>query len=385
MFAMLAKFLRRRPAARVAPAGGRRRARFRLWADTRGGVSYIEYIIIIGFVGLGAIIGFKRLSAMTWNTVRAQGITFRQIGGAGDIAPVTLAKANVPKMPAASIGPSSDGRVHLPVIQPKCFVAGTPVATEAGLRAIESIAVGERVWARNEHTGEDALARVVQRFVTPDSHVIGVDIPIDAFRHEVVRVTENHRFYVPDRGWVPARELDGSRLVSIVPRGPPLASASAGASAIESWGERTTVYNIEVEDLHTYFVGEARVLVHNANEEGKDCTDADDGSAAQGATANWKSVKTFQHTFKKHGQGAKITRSLTDTARSTGKPQGQWLDNQAAADLLMSHRGAINGPTTISIPSGLGQVIRPDGTIIPATKAILVPGPNGFVTAYPIP
>jgi hypothetical protein len=51
-------------------------------------------------------------------------------------------------------------------------------------------------------------------------------------------------------------------------------------------------------------------------------------------------VKSFQHTFLKHGEGAKVTRSLTDSARSTGKPQGQWLDNQAAADLLQSHRTA---------------------------------------------
>ena len=106
--------------------------------------------------------------------------------------------------------------------------------------------------------------------------------------------------------------------------------------------------------------------------------------AARGA-ANWKSVKAFQHTFNKHGQGAKVTRSLTDTARSTGKAQGQWLDNQAAADLLQSHRGAIDGPTSIRIPDGLGQVVRPDGSIVGATHATLVPGPNGFITAYPIP
>ncbi len=275
---MLAKLLRRR-GARVADHAGRWRAPFRLLADTRGAVSYIEYIIIIAFVGLAAIGGFKRLRATTWNTVRAQGIAFREIGGAGDIPPVTLAKANVPKMPVpmAGFGPPGDGKVHLPIIQPQCFAAGTPVATEAGLRPIESLAVGDQVWARNELTGEDALARVLQRFITPDSHVIGVDIPIDVARHELLRVTENHRFYVPDRGWVPARELNGSLLVSISPRGPPLASASA----VESWGERTSVYNIEVEDLHTYFVGEARVLVHNANAPGVDCTDVDVNAPAK--------------------------------------------------------------------------------------------------------
>jgi RHS repeat-associated protein len=108
-------------------------------------------------------------------------------------------------------------------------------------------------------------------------------------------------------------------------------------------------------------------------------------AAARGA-ANWKSVKSFQHTFLKHGEGAKVTRSLTDTARSTGRPQGQWLDNQAAADLLQSHRAAgLEGPVSVPIPSGLGQVIMPNGSVVNASRATLVPGPNGFVTAYPIP
>lgn len=106
-------------------------------------------------------------------------------------------------------------------------------------------------------------------------------------------------------------------------------------------------------------------------------------ASAKGA-ANWKSVKAFQHAFGKHGQGAKVTRSLMDTARSTGKAQGQWLDNQAAADLLQSLRGGIDGPTSVPIPTGLGQVVKADGAIVEATHATLVPGPNGFITAYPI-
>jgi RHS repeat-associated protein len=108
-------------------------------------------------------------------------------------------------------------------------------------------------------------------------------------------------------------------------------------------------------------------------------------AGAARAAAVWRSVKIFQHTFKKHGQGAKVTGSLADTARSTGKPQGQWLDNQAAADLLQSHRAELVGPASIRIPDGLGQVIMPDGSIVNATRATLIPGPNGFKTAYPVP
>lgn len=322
---MFDRLLRRPSLSRV----GARRPTFRLWADVRGGVSYIEYIVIIGFVGLLAIGGFKRLRATTWNTVRAQGIKFREIGGAGDIAPVTLAKANVPKMPVpgAGFGPSGPGKIHLPVIQPNCFAAGTPVATETGLRPIESIAVGERVWARDELTGEDALAPVVQRFVTPDSRVIGVDVPLGPLSHELLRVTENHRFYVPDRGWVPARDLNGTLLVSIAPRGPPL--VSAGASAVESWGERTTVYNLEVEGLHTYFVGEARVLVHNANEPDKKCTDPDKGAAAQITWKGFRKGELATH-FEKHGaEFGNITQSqYLSQAKSFAAEVGEFQEKK---------------------------------------------------------
>jgi hypothetical protein len=100
---------------------------------------------------------------------------------------------------------------------------------------------------------------------------------------------------------------------------------------------------------------------------------------------NPKSTPTYGHTFSEHGAGAKRTAGLLGEARGTQKPQGQWLNNQRAADFLAQQRPTINQPTTVSIPSGLGQVIRPDGSIVPATRAMLVPSPNGgFRTAFPV-
>ncbi|SDP61992.1 hypothetical protein SAMN04487981_12927 [Streptomyces sp. cf386] len=102
---------------------------------------------------------------------------------------------------------------------------------------------------------------------------------------------------------------------------------------------------------------------------------------------NWsaKSVKTFGHSFKTHGAGAKNTKKLTDRARNTGNQQGQWLDNDAAAQFLRSTHVPGSGPRRVRIPEGLGQVIMPDGTIVPARAATLVPGPGGlYRTAYPV-
>jgi hypothetical protein len=113
------------------------------------------------------------------------------------------------------------------------------------------------------------------------------------------------------------------------------------------------------------------------------CTNAASGGCGTVAKSPlWKSVKRFGHTFSKHGAGAKNARALADRARSTGKPQGQWLDNQAASNLLKEITA--EGPLSLRIPEGLGQVIRADGTTVPATWARVVPSADGIRTAFPI-
>lgn len=104
--------------------------------------------------------------------------------------------------------------------------------------------------------------------------------------------------------------------------------------------------------------------------------------ADKAGVANWKSVKQFGHTFSEHGAGAKNTERLMDRARGTGNPQGQWLDNQAAAKALSAVK--VDGPATIRIPEGLGQVVKPDGTIVKTEWATVVPSGDTLRTAYPV-
>jgi hypothetical protein len=101
---------------------------------------------------------------------------------------------------------------------------------------------------------------------------------------------------------------------------------------------------------------------------------------------NWKSKPTFGHTFERHGQGSKITNNLRGRAAGKKQAQGQWLDNEKVADFLRDLRANIgDDPKIIDIPEGLGQLILPDGTIVPATRAQIVPIPGGgYKTAYPI-
>ena len=97
---------------------------------------------------------------------------------------------------------------------------------------------------------------------------------------------------------------------------------------------------------------------------------------------NWKSVKQFGHTFGRHGAGVDNARNLAGRAAGTGVPQGQWLDNAQAAEYLNSL--GLDGPASVRIPESLGQVILPNGTVVPAQWASVVPSSTGIRTAYPI-
>ena len=133
-----------------------------------------------------------------------------------------------------------------------CFVAGTLVDTQHGKRAIESLKAGDLVWAKDESTGEIALKPIVQTF----ERVAPSTLALTFSNGETIETTREHPFYVLDRGFVQAGELGIG--TSIVTRaGPTVSLVSAVA------GKAQTVYNFEVEDYHTYFVGQGEVWVHN--------------------------------------------------------------------------------------------------------------------------
>ncbi|MEO3154843.1 polymorphic toxin-type HINT domain-containing protein [Ruminococcus bicirculans (ex Wegman et al. 2014)] len=73
--------------------------------------------------------------------------------------------------------------------------------------------------------------------------------------------TENHPFYVQGRGFINAGNLlVGDKLISV--NGEDL---FVEKHRIEELHEPATVYNFQVEDYHTYFVGDCAVWVHNKN------------------------------------------------------------------------------------------------------------------------
>ena len=139
-----------------------------------------------------------------------------------------------------------------------CFEAGTPVATAAGPVAIENVAVGDQVWSYDYLSGESALKTVTGTSVRQTNEL--VKITADG---ETVVTTPRHPFYVVDN-----KEYNGYTAAKFLSVGDRILTSNGSAatvSFIESveTDEPVTVYNLSVEDNHSYYVGENELLVHN--------------------------------------------------------------------------------------------------------------------------
>jgi hypothetical protein len=132
-----------------------------------------------------------------------------------------------------------------------CFAAGTPVWTESGQVAIETIQVGDRVLAQDIDTGELAYKAVLRTTVRPAKPLVQLQIG-----DETILATSGHRFWVSGEGWTKSRDLKPRSLVHTV-RG------NARVAAVEP-GTTEETYNLVVDGFHDYFVGRAGILVQDS-------------------------------------------------------------------------------------------------------------------------
>ena len=136
-----------------------------------------------------------------------------------------------------------------------CFIAGTTILTATGLVAIEKLAAGDKVISTNPDTLETAEKTVLETYVRQVDKIVHITI-----NGEEIVTTDNHPFYVQGRGFIEAGHLlVGDKLVSV--NGEDLIIEDYYLELTE---EPVSVYNFQVEDFHTYFVGDCAVWVHNA-------------------------------------------------------------------------------------------------------------------------
>lgn len=135
-----------------------------------------------------------------------------------------------------------------------CFVAGTSVASAAGLVAIENVQAGDKVWSEDPDTGTKELKEVVRTFVNETDKLVHVTI-----EGETIDCTPEHPFYSPVKGWTEAIQLRAGDILCTV-NGDYVVVEQVQHEILET---PVQVFNFEVSDFHTYFVGTVPVLVHN--------------------------------------------------------------------------------------------------------------------------
>jgi hypothetical protein len=98
---------------------------------------------------------------------------------------------------------------------------------------------------------------------------------------ELIKTTYEHPFFVKDVGFVNAGELYvGDKLLDT--NGNTLVVEDRKVEVLD---EPVKVYNFQVEDFHTYHVGNTCVIVHNASYIGTNGTQTP-------STTTWKNGKT---------------------------------------------------------------------------------------------
>jgi Flp pilus assembly pilin Flp len=315
------------------------------------GATIVEYVVVLGFVSLFAILAFNRFGRTLHLAYQAEA---RHIQGEG----IPGAYSILDDLGGLT-DPDDLCDIVTGICRPcsgTCFGAGTLVATKDGNRPIEEIKPGELVWSTNEKTGEKALRPVLTTFVNYDAEVLDLELLRGPAVTERIEVTPAHRFWVANQGWARADQLAAAALWST--------TESVVATASRVKGQKT-VYNLEVEEFHTYHVGASGVLVHNQNttpcprnpgdDGGTDGPEPDDGELDCGEVGAYNQLPSSPTQQRDHvpsgGALRKRTEMLLLDTPLTSRQERAMRDASPAFRRLLNR--VENEGLTIAIPNDI--------------------------------
>ena len=132
-----------------------------------------------------------------------------------------------------------------------CFVKGTLVWTEEGMKNIEDVSKNDKVYTYNIENKKVVVKTVTDTYIRDVQHLVKLE-----YGNEVVYTTSGHPFYI-NNVWVAASKLKSCDL---------LFSHNKALLTLEKISILDTlvkVYNFTVKDEHNYYVGNNKILVHN--------------------------------------------------------------------------------------------------------------------------
>ena len=142
----------------------------------------------------------------------------------------------------------------------RCFAAGTPLLTPDGSKPIEAFRPGDWVLSAPEDDPDaPVVPRIVEEVFEAWSSLLELRVGSVA-----IRTSPEHPFWVEGRGWTSADELvEGDRLHTYE-------GDTVILGSVTPLPEMVPVYNLRVQEYHTYFVGSRlwgfAVWAHNSYE-----------------------------------------------------------------------------------------------------------------------
>ena len=127
------------------------------------------------------------------------------------------------------------------------FHGSTLVKTADGYKAIARIRAGDRVFAKDEASGETGYKPVTARYGNPYQETVYIEVSDDLGKIQTLVSNRIHPFYSGGK-WIKAEDLKaGSRLFAENGAEPTVQSVTVKQEPLQA-------YNLTVADWHTYFV-----------------------------------------------------------------------------------------------------------------------------------
>jgi hypothetical protein len=280
----------------------------------------------------------------------------------------------------------------------RCFAAGTPLRTPEGEKPVEQFRPDDLILARPEHAPFGPVeARRVQQVFVRVSPLLQLQVC-----GRLIPTTAEHPFHIFGGGWTAAAFLrPGDALVTEDGR-PVLVE-----SVVET-REVATVYNVQVEEHHTYFVGAREwgfaVWAHNAEyavgqnaagqwtveyngkvvettaTEAEAQAQADKFNEAAEAARQLKAADAAKEArLKETAARNKARREAAEAARRVPNPNGRNGTPAHQADVEANNSQPTGNlrpePVGNRVPDGVGRT----GQVVTIRGQTIDPGPNGRV------
>ena len=188
---------------------------------------------------------------------------------------------------------------------------------------------------------------VTRTKATPLQEIYAITVRSESGRQETYRTTEEHPFWTVEEGWRKAGLL--SEAYTLIDR----TGAPVQIIHVEKETELQDVYNIEVDEHHTYHVGEIGIWVHNAK-----CCSVTSGVTSGGA-ANAASGALLRLDL----QATQAANNVVDSLRATGHLPANYVTKSQAQASGWQPGKALNN----YVPSGQmgGDIFMNSTNILP--------------------